>query len=102
MQTVNYEITIVAKDLTVDILKWYVDIGGQIAEKVWYNMRGNEVSIPIVAYGRGRASHKMQNDSGEYLIRFQGEDAGVALIFLMKFSDYVISHNMKEEDRYAY
>lgn len=96
------EVTIVAKDITADIMMWYVDVGGKIAEDKWYNMRGQEQSIPIVAYGKGRASHKMQNDSGEYLIRFLGEDADVALIFLMKFSDYVISHNLKEQDRYVY
>lgn len=98
----NYEITIVVKNIDVDILKWYVDVGGRIAEDKWYNPRGQEVSIPIVQFGRGPISHKMQNDTGEYLIRFHGSEADTALMFLMKFSDYVVSHNMREIKNYGY
>jgi hypothetical protein len=96
------EITIVASNITEEIIQWYFEVGGRVNKDSWYNMRGQEVSIPIVAYGGGRASHRMQNDSGQYLIRFLGEDADIALIFLMKFSKYVVSHNMKEQKSYAY
>ena len=95
------EITIVASDITADIMKWYVDLGGNIGEDVWYNAKGQRMSTPLVGYGGGVVSHRMQNDSGEYLIRFLGKDEDVALIFLMKFSEYVIAHNMKEE-KYVY
>jgi hypothetical protein len=96
------EITIVASNITEEIIQWYFEVGGRAYKDSWHNMRGQEVTIPIVAYGGSRNSHKMQNDSGQYLIRFLGEDADIALIFLMKFSKYVVSHNMKEQQSYAY
>jgi hypothetical protein len=96
------EITIVASELTADMLKWYVDIDGKIGENVWYNVRGQKMSTPLVAYGNGATSYQMQNGSEQYLIRFLGEDEGVALIFLMKFGEYIISHNMKEIENYGY
>lgn len=90
------EITIVVTDLTVDMLKWYIDVGGKIGETEHYDHRGRKKNTPLVAYGSGRTSYKMQNDSGHYLIRFESQDKDVALIFLMKFTKYVFSHNMKE------
>ena len=96
------EITIVAKDLTKEMVQWYTEVGGRVTNDSWYNMRGQAVTISIVAYGQGRVSHRMQNDSGQYLIRFLGEDADVALLFLIKFSNYIFSHNMKKEENYVH
>lgn len=99
---VDYEITIVATEITADMMKWYVDVGGKIGETEYYDVRGQVKTTPLVAYGNGRTSYKMQNDSGQYLIRFMGEDSEVALIFLMKFSEFVFTHNMKEIEKYDY
>lgn len=100
--TVNYEVTIMVNEITVDMLKWYVDQGQPIAERVWHDMRGREHSIPVVRYGLGRPSHKTQDGSNQHLLRFRQEDAGAALVFLMKFNDYVAQHNMKEVEQYVY
>lgn len=100
--SVNYEITIITTDLTAEMVKWYVDVGGKFGEEVWYTARGQKMITPLVAYGNGATSHRMQDGSGQYLIRFLGKDVGLALIFLMKFSNYIFTHNMKEEEKYAY
>ncbi len=90
------------KEITVDMLKWYVDQGQTIAERVWHDMKGREYSIPVVRYGLGRPSHKTQDGSSQHLLRFRQEDAGAALVFLMKFNDYVAQHNMREVEKYVY
>lgn len=100
--TINHEVTIMVKELTVDMLKWYIDQEQDIAERVWHDMKGREHSIPVVRYGLGRPSHKTQDGSNQHLLRFRQEDAGAALMFLMKFNEQVSQHNMREVDTYVY
>ena len=101
--TINHEVSITVEDLTVDMLKWYVDQGQFISERIWHDMKGREHSIPMVRYGRrGRFSHKTQDGSSQYILRFRQEDAGAALVFLMTFNDQITQHNMREVDNYVY
>ena len=100
--TINHEVSITVEDLTVDMLKWYVDQGQFISERIWHDMRGREHSIPVVQYGRGRPSHKTNDGSTQHLLRFRQEDAGAALMFLMMFNEQVTQHNMREVDNYVY
>jgi len=100
--TINYEVTIMVEDLTVEILKWYIDQGQPIAEQVWHDMKGRPHSIAVVRYGLGRPSHKTNDGSNQYLLRFRQEDAGAALVFLMTFDNLIKQHNMREVEKYAY
>ena len=100
--TINHEVSITVDDLTVDILKWYIDQGQTIAETIWYDAKGKQHSVPIVQYGQGRPSYKTQNNLSQYILRFRQEDAGAALMFLMTFDKQVVQHNMREYDKYAY
>lgn len=99
--TINYEIILVLNDLPTEFLQWWESIGGEVGVNSYYNARGTEVSIPIIRYKAGRWSHKMTGNY-EYLIRFRSEDANVALMLLMKWDRLVISHNMKEVEKYVY
>lgn len=100
--TINHEVSITVSDITVEILKWYIDQGQPIAERLWHDMKGREHSIPVVRYGAGRLSHKTQDGSNQHVLRFCQEDAGAALIFLMTFDNLITQHNMKDVEKYAY
>lgn len=100
--TINHEVSITVDDLTVDILKWYIDQGQSISETLWYDAKGKQHSVPIVKYGLGRPSYKTQNHQSQYILRFRQEDAGAALMFLMTFNDQITQHNMGEVDNYVY
>jgi hypothetical protein len=100
--TINYEVSITVTDLTADMMKWYVDQNANIGEKIWHDMRGQPHTIGAVSYGAGRASYKTQDGTTQHLLRFRQEDAGAALMFLLKFNEFVSKHNMKEVENYVY
>jgi hypothetical protein len=100
--TINYEVSIMVAELTADMMKWYVDQDANIGEKIWHDMRGKEHTVGIVSYGTGRVSYKTQDGTNQHLLRFRQEDAGAALMFLLKFNEFVTQHNMKEVEKYVY
>jgi hypothetical protein len=55
-----------------------------------------------VQYGKAKPSYRMQNGTGSHLVRFHGDDASAASMFLIKFLDQIESHNMKEYQNYVY
>ncbi len=84
-----------------DFLAWFEEVGGVVGRTDWVDMRGKSHVTSTIQYGRGRLSHKFNNGTGEYLIRFRSEDAGVALMLLMKWDNLVVSHNMREIEKYV-
>ena len=81
--------------MTDEFLAWWQEIGGLLEYSSYYNAKGQVIKIPIVRYGLGRWSHKSASNP-EFLIRFRAEDANVALMMLMKWTNLIISHNMRE------
>jgi len=96
--TINYEVTVVVNELGSEFLAWCKDVGGEVAVDSYFNGKGQEVISPVVRYGQGRWSHKSAGNY-EYLIRFLPENAGVALMMLMKWTSIIVSHNMKEVEQ---
>lgn len=94
-----YEIRFIVGDLTNEMGEWFNMIGGNATREVWYDHKGREQYTNHVQYGKAKPSHKMQNGSGQNLIRFSGEDASVASMFLIKFMDQIQTHNLKEMER---
>lgn len=90
------------KELTADMLKWYTDQEQNISSKIWHDAKGRPHEVYVVQYGKGRLSHKTNDGSSQHLLRFQQEDAGAALMFLMMFSNYVTQHNMRKVGSYVY
>jgi hypothetical protein len=43
----------------------------------------------------------MQNGLAQNIIRFDGADASVASMFLLKFIDQIQTHNLKEAEHYV-
>ena len=101
--TVNYEVTLTLNDMPREFLEWFEEIGGTVSYAEWFDMRGRPHRTPTIRYGdAGRISHKFNDNSGQYVVRFRGEDAGVALMMLMKWDNLIVSHNMREVEKYVY
>lgn len=94
--TVNYPIFVEIDELTKDMAEWYTTIGGTVTEDKFYNHRGQPKIQTYVSYGRGKRCYYHNNGLGHVRLHFHGEDAPVATMFIMKFMDDVIDHNMQE------
>jgi hypothetical protein len=91
-----YEIRFIVNELSNDMGEWFNMIGGQATRVQWWDSKGRTQYTNQVQYGKAKPSHKMENGSGEYIIRFSGEDASTASMFLIKFMDQIKTHNLKE------
>ena len=99
--TVNKEARIVIWTVTPEMVDWYNDIGGRVTVESWYDGRGREQKTTVLQYGRGRPSYKMQSGTGEVILNFNQEDATTALMFIMKFSNEINTHNLREYTDYV-
>jgi hypothetical protein len=99
--SVNYEIRFMVSELTDEMCEWFIMIGGwagRAAEGA--NWRGRKQLVKQVQYGKAKPSYLTQDGTGLTLIRFTGEDASTACVFLLKFMDQIQSHNMKTYRNY--
>ena len=99
--TVAYGITIDITELTNDIIEWYRLIEGTVGHKEHYNYRGQSIQLPYVAFN-SKACHYMQDGTGNIRLHFLGKDASTASVFLLKFNEYVVRHNLKEVNELHY
>lgn len=94
--TVGHEIKIMVHELTDDMGEWFNMIGGSATQTEWHDAKGRKKYTKQVQYGRAKPSYKLQDGTDATLIRFSGDDASTASVFLLKFMDQIRSHNMKE------
>ena len=93
---VSYEIRFTVGELTDEMGEWFNMIGGQAVKKQFWDHRGREQYTLHVQYGKAKPSHKLANGNVQNIIRFSGDDASAASMFLLKFMDQIESHNMRE------
>lgn len=96
----GYEIRFMVEELSDAMGEWFNMIGGTATRVQWYDSRGREKFTNQVQYGKAKSSYKMQDGTGLTLIRFSGEDASTASMFLIKFLDQIKQHNFKEYEQY--
>jgi len=82
---VSYNIRIVVSQLSDDMVQWFQDIGGKTS-----------IEPTRVSYGGGKSSYHMQDNTDRVLLHFQAQDAGMAMAFIIKFNESVVSHNFPE------
>jgi len=99
---VAYEIRFMVNDLTDEIGEWFNMIGGSATRVRWWDAKGREQFTNQVQYGKAKPSHRLQNGITQNIVRFDGSDASTASMFLIKFMDQIISHNLKEAEHYVY
>lgn len=91
------------REITADMVHWWVQQGGEVMGKdeSYRDARGRQVRAERV-YMRMpgyKWCHYHQNGTGSTptTLHMRESDAGMALLFLMKFSDHVIEHTLKIE-----
>jgi hypothetical protein len=101
--TINYNIKIVINDLSIEIFEWCRDVGAKVwVENKPFDRRGIAKEMPMVQFGRSKPCYHLQDGSSNIMLNFDREYASTALTLLMKFDSYVVSHNMKEVEKYVY
>lgn len=93
---VVYPIWIDIEKLSSEVVEWYETVGGRKKVDTYWTRREVSQSDVYVAYGNGKWCHHHQNGEGGTRLHFEGIDASVASMFLIKFMDVVINHNLKE------
>lgn len=100
--SINKEARIVVWAVTPEIVEWWQEVGGVTRVESWYDGKGREQQTTVLQYGQGRPSYKMQTGTGEVIINFNQEDSTTALMFIMKFSSDINTHNLREYTDYVY
>jgi len=98
---VAYEIRFIVGELTNEMGEWFNMIGGSATRTQWFDNKGREKFTCQVQYGKAKPSHRMQNSTGQNIVRFDGADASVASMFLIKFMDQIQTHNLREAEHYV-
>lgn len=93
---VNYPIVITVKDLTDEMVEWYQLIGGEVSNDRHWNYKGKLIDKKYVKYGKGKLCYFHQDGTESVRLHFQGEDASIASMFIIKFLDQIINHSMQE------
>lgn len=94
--SVNYAITIELSEMTDDIVDWYKLVGGRTHDDVYYDFHGRKRNVVYLQYGKGKRCHYRQDGSNGVRLHFDGADAPVASMFLIKFLELVETHNLQE------
>jgi hypothetical protein len=97
----GYEIRFMVPELTNEMGEWFNLIGGRATSVKEYDWRGREHIINQVQYGKAKTSYVTKDGTNLTMIRFDGADASVASMFLIKFMDQIQSHNLKEAEDYV-
>jgi hypothetical protein len=92
---IAYEIRFMVKELTDEMGEWFNMIGGSATMLKEYDWRGREHTIKQVQYGKAKPSYVTKDGTNLTLVRFNGDDASTASMFLIKFFDQIVSHNME-------
>ena len=94
--TVGYEIKFIVQELTDAMGQWFQLQDGEAWATEEFDYHGRKRMVKHVRFGKAKPSYKMQDGTGNYIIRFAGTDASTASVFLLKFYDEIVSHNMEE------
>jgi hypothetical protein len=90
-------IVIEISKLTDEMISWYQSVGGKSFQEEHYDYRGNPKQTTFVGYGRGKYCHHRKDGTGGVRLHFNEEDANIATLFIMKFTEHVEAHNIVQE-----
>lgn len=101
--TVNYNIRIIVSDLTEEMIEWATMVGATYAEvNEGWSYRGKPATKKVLSFNNAKPSYQLKDGSKNVILTFNGSDASTASMFLIKFTNYIISHNLKEYETYVY
>jgi hypothetical protein len=90
---VSYEIRFFVSELTNEMGEWFNMIGGHAGAIEEFDYLGRKHIVKQVQYGKAKSSYVTKDGTGLTLIRFTGEDASTASVFLLKFMEQIQKHN---------
>lgn len=93
---VNFPIFLEVDQITNDIVNWFRLVGGEVKIDEQWDRRGRKEQRFLVRYGKGKFCYYRQDGSNNVRIHFDGTDATVASMFLLKFVDHVVINNLQE------
>ena len=93
----NYNLYLDVDNLTNNMVEWFEMIGGKVGSEIKWTRSGGTQNWPVVQYGKGKPSYRRQDGTNNVKINFHGDDASVASMFLLKFNEHVVAHNMARE-----
>ena len=93
---VNFSIYIDVERLTDDMIEWYRLVGGEVTKDTYWDSRARQVDTTFVKYGRGKRSYKYTGSS-QVKLHFNGEDASIASLFVLKYLDLIINTNLQKQ-----
>ena len=81
---------------------WWCMVGGRIIEQsTGWNRFNNELKETVLIFNNAKPSYKLKDGTGNIILTFNGKDATTASMFIIKFAEYIVSHNMKEYENYG-
>lgn len=92
----NFSIYIDVQNLTQDMIEWYKLVGGEVTVDTYFDARGRSIDTTFVRYGRGKRSYKYTSTQ-QVKLHFNGEDASVASLFVLKYLDSIITTNLQNQ-----
>ena len=96
-QTLDIIITV---DLTDEMIQWYLDQeGGNITTTYYRDLENRPAKVLRLRYGFGKPSGPWfnQQDIRWYTsLHFYPEDSQVALMFILRFANEIVRHNLKD------
>lgn len=94
--TVTYAVWVDIDELSDPMVDWFKLIGGDHTTKETYDWRGNKKTKPLVKLGQGKWCHHRQDGTNGVRLHFHGDDASTVSMFMLKFSEHVVNHNLRE------
>lgn len=91
-----HPIVIEIKGLTDDMVNWYQSVGGKTYMDDYWDYKGNRRKLNYVQYGKGKYCHHRKDGTVGVRLHFNEEDASVATMFILKFPEYIESHNIEQ------
>lgn len=92
----TYNFWIDIDKLTDEIIDWYKSIGGDIREDTYFNRKGQKVIRKFVKLGKNKWCHYHSDGLFGIRLHFDQKDANIASLFLLKYNDIVLRHNILE------
>ena len=101
--TVSHNIRIIVSILTDDMREWWIMVGGnEFTTTAGFTHRGKPIIDNQLVFGKAKPSYQLKDGTNNTILTFDGTDACTASMFIIKFAEYIVSHNMKEYNTYDY
>lgn len=94
--SVTYSIWIDIDNIDNSVLEWFTQIGGETKRESFHDHRGKLVTKDFVRYGNNKWCHHHSGGLFGTRLHFSGKDTSIATVFLLKFMQKVLKHNMQE------